>query len=251
MTRSGLDSPFDETQMKVGRRLALKILNAARFVLDDEFGVGARSLDLTSVTEPIDLALLSDLTEVVAKATEAFEAYDYTTALETAEKFFWSFCDDYLELVKERAYNREGTIDAAAQASAKAALAQTLHTLLRLLAPFLPYATEEVWSWWQDGSVHLAAWPTVDELPTATTGVPVLAGVSAALAGIRGAKSTAKVSQRTKVTSAVISGPSALLAGARIAEADLRRSGTIDGTIEYNETEANEVTVAAELELAD
>ena len=247
MTRSGLDSPFDETQMKVGRRLALKILNAARFVLDDEFGVGARAVDPSAVTEPIDLALLGDLVTVVSRATEAFEAYDYTTALETAEKFFWAFCDDYLELVKERAYDREGTIGDAAQASAKATLAQTLHTLLRLLAPFLPYATEEVWSWWQDGSVHLAAWPTTDELPTANNEVPVLAGVAAALAGIRGAKSTAKVSQRTEVVSAVISGPEALLAGAAAAEADLRRTGRIVGELRYEATDANEITVAAEL----
>ena len=247
MTRSGLDSPFDETQMKVGRRLALKVLNAARFVLDDEFGVGARALDLAAVNEPIDLALLDDLATVVIRATEAFEAYDYTTALETAEKFFWAFCDDYLELVKARAYDRDGAIGAAGQASAKATLAQTLHTLLRLLAPFLPYATEEVWSWWQEGSVHLATWPTVSELPSTRTDSTVLAGVAAALAGVRGAKSSAKVSQRTAVSSAVVSGPAALIAGAQAAEGDLRRSGNIVGTLTFEVTDASEVTATAEL----
>ncbi|BBH18070.1 valine--tRNA ligase [Nocardioides baekrokdamisoli] len=247
MTRSGLDSPFDETQMKVGRRLALKVLNAARFVLDDEFGVGARTLDPAAITEPIDLALLGDLAVVVAKATEAFEAYDYTTALEIAERFFWAFCDDYLELVKERAYDRDGTIGAAGQASAKAALAQALHTLLRLLAPFLPYATEEVWSWWQDGSVHLATWPTESELPSIGADPTLLVGVAAALAGVRGAKSTAKVSQRTEVSSAVVSGPAALLAGAQAAEGDLRRTGKIVGSLVFEATDAAEITVTAEL----
>src|SRR5581483_5823295 len=143
-------------------------------------------------------------------------------------------------------YNRDGSTEAAAQASAKATLAQTLHTSLRLLAPFLPYATEEVWSWWQDGSVHLASWPTVAELPTGGD-TTVLAGVAAAMAGVRGAKSAAKVSQRTAVSAAVVSGPAALVAGARAAEADLRRSGNIVGLLTFEETDANEVTATAEL----
>ena len=243
--RPGLDSPFDEREMKVGRRLALKVLNASKFVLG--FGVGAGSLDAAAVSEPADRALLTGLAQVVDAATAAFEAYDYTGALDVSESFFWSFCDDYLELVKERAYGAQGE---EAAASARAALGLALDVLLRLLAPIMPFCTEEVWSWWQEGSIHHAAWPSAAELLRGLDGPgdpALLADLAAALAAVRGAKSSAKVSMKTEITRAAFSGPVPTLDRLRTIEADLRAVGRIVGEVTWTQSDsplAVDVTLA-------
>ncbi|MCW2581825.1 MAG: valS, partial [Klenkia sp.] len=221
--RPGADSPFDEVQMKVGRRLAIKLLNVGKFVLGS---LGATA-DLVGapVTEPVDAALLARLRGVVAEATAAMEAYNYTRALEVTETFFWQFCDDHVELVKTRAYGEDGG-PAEGAASAKAGLATALSVLNRLLAPVLPFATEEVWSWWQTGSVHRAPWPTTDEL--AGDGDPELVTVAAeALAAVRKAKSEAKVSMRAPVQTAVVHAPPAQVALVEAVRRDLVAAGII------------------------
>ncbi len=237
--RLGTDAALDTGQMKVGRRLAIKVLNASKFALS--FGeIDASAGDLVSlVTAPLDRAMLAGLADVVDKATAGFEAFDYTRALEVTETFFWTFCDDYLELVKDRAYGGQGDAGAA---SARAALRVALDVLLRLLAPILPYATEEVWSWWHDGSVHRAAWPTADEVKAvAGEADPAMLGaVGAALAGVRKAKSEAKVGMRAEVPSMTLAGPAAALDQIRSAVSDLSAAGKI-ADITYADAEHVEV----------
>jgi valyl-tRNA synthetase len=150
----GVDTIFDAGQMKVGRRLAIKVLNASKFILAN---AGQRG----TVTASVDRAMLRELSGVVVEATQALDGYEYTKALDLAERAFWGFCDDYLEFVKGRRYGEQGP-DAAG--SANSALTAALSVYLRLLAPYLPFATEEAWSWWQAGSIHRARWPTPDEL---------------------------------------------------------------------------------------
>jgi valyl-tRNA synthetase len=221
-SRLGTDAAFDPQnpkQMKIGRRLAIKVLNAAKFVLSFPF-------DPTAAREPhpLDEDMLAELAIVVREATRAYEEYDHARALEVTEQFFWTFCDDYLELVKERAY--EGDV------SAVYSLRVALDVMLRLLAPVVPFATEEVWSWSNEGSVHRAAWPTLE----ADAPRGVLTAASAALIGIRRAKTDAKASQKTEVTSATIAGPGILSEAVE----DLRAVGRIG---ELTLVEADEVAV--------
>jgi valyl-tRNA synthetase len=200
--RPGADTVFDPGQMRVGRRLAMKLLNASKFVL-------AKPEPLGAITEVADRGMLTRLALAVAASTEALTAFEYTPALEKAESFFWFFCDDYLELIKARRYGDHGEAGAA---SANSAMLLALSTLLRLFAPFLPFVTEEVWSWWQAGSVHRAAWPNVEELWLAIGGPDdnaseALVEGCRVLGEVRKKKSEEKKPLRTPVIAAIIRAP--------------------------------------------
>jgi valyl-tRNA synthetase len=227
--RAGADTAFDEGQLRVGRRLATKLLHASRFVLAVRGGRrGTPGGEAAEVGEPLDRAMLAALAAVVDEATLAFEAYEPARALEAAEGFFWTFCDDYLELVKGRAYGEAGP---AGQASAVAALRLALRTLLLLFAPVLPFVTEEVWSWWRSGSIHRAPWPEGGPL-RAATGVErpsplALDAAADVLAEVRRAKTLAKRSLRTEAATVAVSDhPDRLAVLAEVAD-DLRRAGRI------------------------
>jgi valyl-tRNA synthetase len=234
--RPGTDTAFDQGQMKVGRRLATKLLNASRFVLGfPEPEAGA------TVTEALDKAMLASLDEVVAKATSALENFEYTTALAETERFFWSFCDDYLELVKQRAYDGEGT----RTQSARLALRSALSVLLRLFAPFLPFCAEEAWSWWHDDSVATSPWPVPgDRAAPANTDLIVVAGV--VISAIRKAKSAARQSMRAPVSSVRVQGPAARLEPLHAVSRDIRAAGNV-GTLLLEPGGQHDLSVDVEL----
>jgi valyl-tRNA synthetase len=228
--RPGTDTAVDEGQMKVGRRLAIKILNASRFAIG-RLGTAAVP-GAAAVTEPLDADMLSRLGLVVDRAAAAFDEYDYSRALESAEGFFWSFCDDYLELVKGRAYREDGR---PGTASARAALALALSVQLRLFAPFVPFVTEEVWSWWRPGSVHdRGRWPSVEAeiLPALPAGTelgrsPVLDVTAEVLGAVRREKTAQKRSMRATVSGLTVVDTDERLAHLLSGGADLREAGGI------------------------
>jgi valyl-tRNA synthetase len=225
--RPAVDTAVDYGIMKIGRKLAIKILNASKFTLNiagDRLD-DARSDDaFTAVTNPLDCSMLAALADVIAETTTAFDAFDYARALERVERFFWSFCDDYVELVKGRAYGGVGDDEAR---SAATALVTALSTLLRAFAPVMPFVTEEVWSWFADGSVHRESWPAADALRRADGDPLVFATTADVLAAVRKQKSEQKRSLTTPVRQVVVRDTADRLAALARAQGDLCEAGKI------------------------
>ena len=238
MGRPGTDTAFDTGQMKIGKRLAIKLLNASKFSLSLN-----ATLNNADVTQAVDHALLNKLAQVVETATTSFDKYDYTRALEVAETFFWAFTDDYVELVKERTYGNQGE---AAANSARAALGITTHTLLKLFAPFIPFVTEEVWSWWQEGSIHLQSWPKSSEIITdKSVGIDPLNNVTWILSEVRKVKTENKQSMKAEVKTLEIWAKAEVIEQVKDAQKDLIAAGNIKD-LKLNVSDS-EIKVKAEL----
>ncbi len=250
--RPGADTAFDAQQMKVGRRLAVKLLNASKFALTDLPPQG------DELSHPLDRAMIGRLATVVAEATDCFERYDYARAMQRVEDFFWWYCDYYLELVKGRRYAAPEVA-----ASVSRALQMSLSVFQRLLAPFLPFVTEEVWSWWQEGFVHHAPWPDAEELRAevsagegqgdggAQGGADARAAEDIALAvaadvlrEVRKAKSEARRPMRSPVRRVVVHDTGERLAALELGRGDLLLAGAIEA---IERVEEEEFTVEVEL----
>jgi valyl-tRNA synthetase len=227
--KPGRDATIDPNEFKIGRRLAMKVLNASRFALS--FGEADEN---APITEAVDRALLAALSATVTEATKGFEDYDYVHGRDAAETFFWSFCDDYLELVKTRAYGQEDGVSAEATASARRTLRIALDVQLRLLAPVLSFVTEEVWSWWKEGSIHRATWPTVAELEAdASDDDIVLRAAANVLGQIRRAKTEAKVGMKAEVARVVVNDTAEVVTALEQVRDDLVRAGNIVGSLTF------------------
>ena len=245
--RLGLDATYDEGQMKIGRRLAVKLLNATKFALaigreDENHHVGQAAKatwNPADVTVPLDRAVLAGLARVIDQATQALDDYEHSKALETVESFFWNFCDNYIELAKNRAYGTAEatgrTPDQAQVLSARTTLGLVLDALDRLLAPFLPFASEEVWQWMHqgEGSVHRAPWPQAEAYREAAQGQDpeLLTWAGKALASLRRIKSEAKVSMKTPILSVTLSVAPEGMDAVRAALDDVAEAGRATGDL--------------------
>ncbi|HEY2282190.1 MAG TPA: valine--tRNA ligase [Solirubrobacteraceae bacterium] len=244
--RPGTDTAFDAQQMKVGRRLAVKLLNASKFALAD---LPPQGEELTS---SLDRALIARLATVVEDATASFESYDYARALQHTEERFWWFCDYYLELVKGRRYDSAG--DPMGAASVSRALRLSVSVFQRLFAPFLPFVCEEVWSWWQSGSIHLAPWPDAAELRAELDanggGGPAgaedeaLTVAAEVLGEVRKAKSEAQRPMRAPVRLVRVYDTPARLSALQLGLGDLLGAGAIE---QLEPIESDEHAVEVEL----
>jgi valyl-tRNA synthetase len=224
----GVDTAFDVGQMKIGRKLAMKVLNVSKFILAGEQHDGP-------VTETLDRGMLLNLAGVVKEVTSELEDYEYARALAKAEGFFWDFCDNYVEATKSRRY---GDFGPEAAASASTAMRAALSVMLRLLAPYLAFTSEEVWSWWQAGSVHRAPWPTAAELSSMAgddAGArDAHAALAAALGAIRKGKTDQKVSVGTEVEAITYAAADDEIRALRAIERDLKaavRAGALSLTV--------------------
>jgi valyl-tRNA synthetase len=249
--RPGTDTAFDIGQMKIGRRLAIKLLNASKFALTLSSLSGDQdrmSITAATVSEPVDQALLAKLAQTVESATKAFEEFNYAKALDATESFFWEFTDDYVELIKERAYGE--TVGVNTQ-SARATLLVTLDTLLRLFAPFLPFTTEETWSWFNKDSIHTSSWPDSEALRALSPqgDIAILTTATEALRMIRKAKSEAKLSMRAVVTSAEFTGSPAMIDHINLVSTDLTSAGSLEAITTNAVPEASMLT--SEIVLAE
>ncbi|MDG7056434.1 MAG: valine--tRNA ligase [Wolbachia endosymbiont of Meromenopon meropis] len=162
-SRLGVDTVYSENIFKVGKRLVTKLWNASRFV--STFMEKYQAVEINSVSETMDKWVLSKLYKVIDIATRNLLQFAYCEALRTIEEFFWkNFCNNYLELVKKRAYGT--TTSSEASLSAKQSLACLLNVILRLFAPFLPYITEEIYyNLYSYNSIHNRSnWPLKEEL---------------------------------------------------------------------------------------
>ena len=221
----GVDTAFDPGQMKIGRKLAMKVLNVSKFILQGEQTDGA-------VTESLDRGMLQNLAALVDEATAELEQYEYAKALAKIESFFWDFCDNYVEAAKSRRY---GDFGAEAAASASTAMRLALSVMLRLLAPYLAFVCDEVWSWTNSGSVHRAAWPTREEIIRVSgsdeSARKAVLHITEALNAIRKGKVDQKVSIGTPVQQVVYQASDEAIACLTLVERDLKAASRTEALV--------------------
>ena len=267
-SRLGTDTAFSEDLLKIGRKLVTKLWNASKFAalqldaLEGTPTTAAQDVASGKITQALDLWILTRLHRAIAKATAEFEKFEYCDARVAAEDFFWNdFCDNYLELVKARAYGGsagarpspergEATAycegqEAGAEALKKAhqsalyAIHHCLDGILRLFAPIVPHITEELFShiFDEQGSIHARGmWPNAGDYPCAEDAEQTGIAAVSVLNALRKAKSEKGVSIKYPITQAQVEGNIALIAPAL---EDIKAAGNVGTMTEGKDGETH------------
>jgi valyl-tRNA synthetase len=253
--RLGVDTAYDEQVFKVGKRLCTKLFNASKFAIGRFIELDQAQLTADKITEESDRAVIAELRPVIERATAAFEAFDYAQALQLTEEFFWAtFCDNYLELAKSRTYE-EGVTPG--KLSAAATLRLVHRAVVRLLAPYLPYITEEIWHWCysEDSgmkpSIHTSPWPAISEFASvpAPRHADTYRATVEVLDSVRKAKAEKNLSMKAPVESVQIIAASAILEALKSVEGDIAGMLSIE-RVAYVEGQTENGLVKAETTLA-
>ncbi|MCB0335048.1 MAG: valine--tRNA ligase, partial [Bdellovibrionales bacterium] len=239
----GVDTAYDESLFRIGAKLTTKLFNASKFVCQQltSAGICPTAIDVQKISEPLDCALVEKLRHLIAEASKSFERFDYSNALLMTEDAFWNFCDHYLELVKVRSYSEE---DSAGKQSALHTLGWSLKTFLRLMAPFVPYVTEEIWSCSfsadKDQHIHTTAWPKTSEVD----GVPKPEDATAydlavdTISKIRAAKTEAQKSLKWEVAQLIVKANPDQTTAIKPVLSDILRAGNVkEGGVELQASE--------------
>ncbi len=199
-SKLGKDFDYQEKDVIAGKRFLTKLINASNFVfmnLEDWDGKKPKKL------EKIDELFLRNLGNVIFTATSRFEDYEYSRAKFNIEEFFWKgFCDNYLEIVKKRIYNEIG----GKKKSAQYTLYQSLLAILKMMAPFTPFITEEIYQnyfrkYEKDKSIHISGWPKYEKAKLKDIGLSLNKWylLTNLIARVRQEKTNARKSMNSKI----------------------------------------------------
>ncbi|MHC4598174.1 MAG: valine--tRNA ligase [Planctomycetota bacterium] len=222
----GQNLRFFEEDVKAGHKIVVKLWNVARFTLPliEGYEGGA------ALTEVFDRWILTELREVTRAATDFFDGYEYSHTRTTVERFFWTrFCDNFLEIVKDRLYNHEKR-GVEARGSGQEALRTALRVLLQLFAPIMPFVTEEIWrkAFPKEGSIHLSTWPDFETLPLDEEAREAGSAAVDVLSFARRFKTESKTSLRTPLKGLGVEAPDRVLEGLKPTLPDLCAAAVVD-----------------------
>ncbi len=220
--RLGIDAAFEEKVMEQGKKLCTKFFNASKFVFNivKSSGIDINADYITSITNPLDRAWIVKMANAITISRKSFEANDYVAALEATEKLFWDFCDNYLEIVKGRAYSQENT-------SAVATLMLSIDLFCLMFAPFLVFITEEVYQmrpWGNDTkSIHAHSYPNADKYKSMGENYDLYTVIVSVVEQARKVKAGQQCSVKTPITSITIVGRESDVKYIQLAQEDLKK----------------------------